>query len=85
MYATRMPLVTISWLNETVPPRISGGVFSAMYIGATNEAVPTPRPSTNRAAINQGRLSASADARAATTYTQPEPNFVHLRLNRSAA
>ncbi len=29
--------------------------------------------------------SANAEAGEATTYTEPEANFVHLRLNRSAA
>ncbi|HEX5561096.1 MAG TPA: hypothetical protein VFX52_05590 [Nocardioidaceae bacterium] len=67
----------------TVPPRIRGGVCSAMYSGATNDAVPTERPSTNRAAMSQVTSWAKAAASAPTTYTHPERHFVHLRLSFS--
>jgi hypothetical protein len=67
-YATRMPEVIINWLNDTVPPRFLGGVCSAMSIGATNDAVPTARPSTPRATISSPMLCATADASAATVY-----------------
>ena len=50
MYAIRIPIMIISWLNETTPPRIRGGTSSAMYIGDTNDAVPTASPSQKRAA-----------------------------------
>lgn len=63
-----------------MPPRIRGGVCSAMYSGATNEAVPTDRPSTNLAATSHGTFCANAAASAPTTYTQPDRHVVHLRL-----
>ena len=44
--------MTISWLKLTTPPRIRGGTSSAMYIGATNDAVPTARPSQKRDATS---------------------------------
>jgi hypothetical protein len=50
MYATRMPSVIMSWLKVTTPPRMRGGTSSAMYMGATNDAVPTARPSQKRPA-----------------------------------
>ncbi len=54
-----------------------------MYSGATNDAVPTERPSTNRAAMSQVTSWAKAAASAPTTYTHPERHFVHLRLSFS--
>ena len=54
MYATKIPIVTISWLKLTTPPRIRFGTSSAMYIGETNDAVPTLRPRTNRDARISG-------------------------------
>ena len=38
-----------TWVSAVMPPRSSLGECSPMYIGATNEAVPTARPSTPRA------------------------------------
>src|SRR3954451_16754117 len=49
-YAARMPSVTISWLKLTTAPRIRGGTSSAMYMGETNDAQPTARPSQKRPA-----------------------------------
>ena len=71
MYAARIPIVTISWLKLTSPPRIFGGTSSPMYIGATNDAVPTARPSTKRATISSHTFGASAEAIAATANTMP--------------
>jgi hypothetical protein len=48
--ATRMPVVTASWLKDTSPPRTRGGAISEMYSGATKEAVPTASPRKNRSA-----------------------------------
>jgi len=41
-----MPSVIITWLNAVIPPRSDFGDCSEMYIGATNDAVPTENPST---------------------------------------
>ena len=84
MYAHRIPDTIISWLKLTTPPRIFGGVCSAMYIGDTNDAQPTESPRTNRAAISSGTFWENAEARAAITYTAPDSAFVHRRLIRSA-
>ena len=62
-----MPSVTISWLKETTPPRIRGGTSSAMYIGDTNEAVPTASPSQKRAARICGYVCENAQPSAPIT------------------
>jgi hypothetical protein len=62
-----MPLVIMSWLNDTTPPRIRVGVCSEMYIGETNEAVPTDNPRTNRAITSSGTFWAKADPSAPST------------------
>ncbi len=62
-----MPLTTISWLNVVTPPRIRFGASSEMYIGATNDAVPTASPSTRRATISSVEVCASAEPSAPTT------------------
>ena len=56
-----MPLTIISWLNDVTPPRMRLGASSEMYIGETNEAVPTEMPSTNRAMISSGAACENAD------------------------
>jgi hypothetical protein len=72
MYATRMPLVIISWLKLTNPPRIFFGASSPMYIGDTNDAVPTEIPSTNRATIRTQTVGDRALQIAPTAKMQPE-------------
>ena len=79
-----MPIVTMSWLKETTPPRIRLGTISAMYIGATNEAVPTPRPSTNRARTSDQTSCASAAQIAPPTKAMPATIVVLRRLIWSA-
>jgi hypothetical protein len=54
-------------LNDVTPPRIFLGASSEMYIGATNDAVPTAMPSTKRAAISSVEVCASAEPSAPTT------------------
>ena len=39
-----MPKMMANWLHETSVPRIFAGEISAMYIGQTAEASPTPMP-----------------------------------------
>jgi hypothetical protein len=62
-----MPLTIISWLKEVTPPRMRLGASSEMYIGETNEAVPTEMPSTKRAPISSGAVCEKAEARAPIT------------------
>jgi hypothetical protein len=45
---SRIPLVTAGWLNDVRAPRILGELTSEIYIGLTNDAVPTATPSRNR-------------------------------------
>ncbi len=59
-------MTMLSWLNETMRPRISAGAISAMYIGAMISAAPTPRPPTMRAMTRVMKFGASADAIADT-------------------
>ena len=66
MYAARIPDTIMSWLNDTSPPRMRFGESSARYIGETNDAVPTERPSTNRAAISWSGLWEKAHPSAAS-------------------
>ena len=40
------------WFSDTIRPRISVGLTSAMYIGARAEATPMPTPPTRRATLN---------------------------------
>ena len=41
-----------NWLTTTSRPRKRAGATSAMYIGETVEAKPTPMPPTNRQTLN---------------------------------
>jgi hypothetical protein len=50
-----------------------------MYIGDTNDAVPTDRPSTNRAAISSFADCERAHAMAASVYTTPDTILVRRR------
>ena len=47
-------------------PLDAGGAISAMYMGATISAAPTPRPPTIRAAISDVKSGAAAEATADT-------------------
>jgi hypothetical protein len=62
-----MPQTIINWLNEVMPPRMRLGASSEIYIGETNDAVPTASPTTNLAAISSHAVWDSADPRAPTT------------------
>ena len=59
-----MPITILSWLNDTMRPRIAAGAISAMYIGAMISAAPTPKPPSMRAATKVRKLGAAADATA---------------------
>jgi hypothetical protein len=60
-----MPKVIMTWLKAVMPPRRRAGECSEMYMGATNEVVPTARPSTNRAAHSVSTVGANAEPSAA--------------------
>lgn len=80
-----MPNCVISWLNAAIPPRSSVGECSEMYIGATNDAVPTPSPTTKRAASSHPRSGPRYDPRAPTVNTTPATSSVDFRLMTSAS
>ena len=69
----------IGWLKLTRRPRMFFGASSPLYIGDTNEAVPTEMPSTKHATINTRIVGESAHQIAATAKTQPEMIFVGRR------
>ena len=54
-----------TWVSAVMPPRSSLGECSPMYIGATNEAVPTARPSTPRAMHSGSSEEVNPEATAA--------------------
>ena len=51
--AERIPSTIVIWLRLTMRPRISAGLTSAIYIGASAEATPMPMPPTKRATLNK--------------------------------
>src|SRR5690349_7327207 len=52
----------VSWLIATILPLRCAGEISAMYIGESIDAIPTPRPAQHLAAINKSREGAKAIA-----------------------
>ena len=51
--AARMPSTMVIWLRLTMRPRISAGLTSAIYIGASADATPMPTPPTKRDRLNK--------------------------------
>ena len=51
----------MSWLKDTICPRMEAGEVSAMYIGAMIRDAPTPRPPTIRAMTSKRKLGAMAE------------------------
>ena len=51
--APRMPSTIVIWFSDTIRPRISAGLTSAIYIGARADATPMPTPPMNRAILNK--------------------------------
>ena len=50
--AESMPSTIVIWFRLTIRPRISGGLTSAIYMGASAEATPIPTPPMKRAILN---------------------------------
>ena len=57
-----MPSTMLNWVTATSRPRRRAGEISAMYIGETTEAPPTPMPPTKRKKRNEDQSQASAHA-----------------------
>lgn len=55
-----MPSVIASCCSEASDPRIWRGATSAMYAGATTDAMPIPRPLITRHRMRSGTLNVSA-------------------------
>ena len=51
--AANMPSTMVIWFRLTMRPRISAGLTSAIYIGASADATPMPTPPTKRAILNK--------------------------------
>ncbi len=62
MYASRMPIVIISWKMQISEPRRAMGAISAIYNGAATEMAPTPIPT-----ISSPIRSTSSDGAIALT------------------
>ncbi len=50
----------LNWVTATRRPRRRAGEISAMYIGETTDAAPTPRPPRKRKARKDDQLQATA-------------------------
>ena len=85
-YESSIPPTIVNWFSDTRRPRILAGEISAIYIGESIDAAPTPNPPINRAKTNSinflGRAEKMADVRkniAATGITDctiPSPCWV---------
>ena len=81
--AAEMPMTMLSWLKDTMRPRIFAGAISAMYIGAMISAAPTPKPPSIRAATSEMKSGAIAEARAETANSAAAILNTGLRPSRS--
>ena len=66
MIEQREPVTIANWLIVTRKPRIRAGEISAMYMGDTTEANPTPTPPRMRKALNWVMFEGKAEPIAPT-------------------
>jgi hypothetical protein len=82
--AVKMPSVIASCCSDARRPRRSFGEISAMYAGATTDAMPMPRPPTTRQMVRSQTLNAKPEPNALTKKRTAPTIIVHRRPNRSA-
>jgi len=70
--AERIPRTIVIWFRLTMRPRISAGLTSAIYIGASALAMPMPIPPMKRAILNIIKSSYHPVARALTVNSTAE-------------
>ncbi len=61
-----MPSTMLSWVTATSRPRRRAGEISAMYMGETTEAPPTPMPPMKRKKRSEAQSQATAHPTADT-------------------
>ena len=83
--AARMPSTMVIWLRETILPRISAGLTSAIYIGDSAEATPMPTPPMKRDKLKRVKSLNSPVATAETVNKTAAVISNGLRPNLSAA
>jgi hypothetical protein len=80
-----MPMVIMSWFNDTNSPRLAAGAISAMYSGTIIEASPTPSPSRKRATTRTPTFGETAATMAPAANTRAASRAVGRRPMRSAS
>jgi hypothetical protein len=82
--AVKMPSVIASCCSDARRPRRSFGEISAMYAGATTEAMPMPRPPTTRQMVRSQTLNAKPEPKALMKKKNAPAIMVQRRPKRSA-
>ena len=80
-----MPSTIVIWFSDTIRPRISAGLTSAIYIGAKADATPMPIPPTKRAILNKVKSLNRPVPMADTVNNTADVISRGLRPQRSAA
>jgi hypothetical protein len=81
--ASRIPSTMLNWVTATSRPRSAAGEISAMYMGDTTEAPPTPMPPTKRKSSMDHQSHARAVPTADTKYSAAIANNTRRRPKAS--